>query len=368
MDIEADLRGFSFLDDIGLDIGEGAVQGLPDTGDINVVADLEGIRCAFEMEGNHAPVHDVGAVAFGGIFLSDVGQAADDALAGGRLFTGAAVAGLVGIDHGPDLDLLYINTFGAGDRADDLVDLCKSRVLFGRITAGNTEPLCPVDFLGPPDIFGVAPGEGELRQAQGVGAEGGCFTGGDEFVSGRHFIEDLGADLQQDVVRQRLQFRPGLDVGAVKEADFRLCLPESLIDARPVDRVVKIMSRHIAPDVIVRRGSEDSSVGRRRRNGPGVHEGCRRHLAFAGLGSFAVREIPCCMADRQAVVHGGVAGAEAGTAEGGLDDGSRCHEVRDIPLPGQVDEDRLRRRIDIERELAVSAALTAEHIGCLDNI
>lgn len=50
-------------------------------------------------EGEHAPVDYIGAVALGGVFLRQVGTAAQDPLAGGGLFPSRTVPRLEGHDQ-----------------------------------------------------------------------------------------------------------------------------------------------------------------------------------------------------------------------------------------------------------------------------
>ena len=293
------------------------------------------------MEGQHAPVHDIGAVALGGVFLGDICQTADHTLAGGRLLAGTAVAGLVGVDHRTDLDVLHIDIFRSGDRLDRGVDCLQGWILLRGIFALHAPALGLVDFLGPAHVLGVASGEGKLSQAQGVRPEGGGLTGRDQFIRRCDFVQDPGADLEQDVFRQRLQIRPGLDVGAVEQLDGGIGLAEALVDAGPVDRVVVIVGRDLSPAVKFRRRGQDAAVCGRRGDRARVHERRGCHLAVARLGALAVGEVPGGVADGEAVVHGRISRAEAGAAEGRLDDSASRHEVSDIALPGQVDEDRL---------------------------
>ena len=77
LNIEIDLQSFSILDDISLDVGEISVHNAADTGHIDIIADLEGIGLTLEVEGDHAPVHDIGTISLGRVLLCDIGQAAD---------------------------------------------------------------------------------------------------------------------------------------------------------------------------------------------------------------------------------------------------------------------------------------------------
>ena len=74
------------------------------------------------------------------------------------------------------------------------------------------------------------------------------------------------------------------------------------------------------------------------------------------------------MADGQTVVHGRVSCAETRSAECCFDNGACRHEVCHAALSHKVHEDRLGGRIHIQRELAETAALSAQHIGRLDDV
>ena len=95
------------MDGIGGDVCEVAVERGADTGDEDVIPHLEA-WLVIELERDHAPVHDVGAVALRGVLARDVGKAADDALAARRLLARTAVTGLDGIDHAAELGCLGV--------------------------------------------------------------------------------------------------------------------------------------------------------------------------------------------------------------------------------------------------------------------
>ena len=124
------------------------------------------------MERDHAPVHDIGAIALCRIFFGDVRKAADHSLAGSRLLTCGAVTGLIRIDHGTDLDILYVDILGTGDRADDFIDGSQRGILLSCVAAGNTEALGLVNSLGAADILGITTGQSELSKSKRVGPVG----------------------------------------------------------------------------------------------------------------------------------------------------------------------------------------------------
>ena len=143
---------------------------------------------------------------------------------------------------------------------------------------------------------------------------------------------------------------------------------EALVDTLLVDTFVEVVFRNVAPAVQFLGRGQDTAVGGRCGNGPRVHQSDRGHLAVAGLGTFAVREVPGGVTDGEAVVGRGIARAEAGAAERGTDDGTGGHEVGDGAVPGEFDVDGLRRRVDGEGELAEAAALAAKGVGRFDDV
>ena len=60
-------------DDIGFNVLHVAVEGFFDVGNIDIVTDFK-IRFPFHLEGQHAPVDDIGTIALGRVFLADIGQ------------------------------------------------------------------------------------------------------------------------------------------------------------------------------------------------------------------------------------------------------------------------------------------------------
>ena len=77
-------------------------QSLAHAGQVDAVAQFKHAG-VLHQEGQHAPVDAVGAVALGCILLGKVGRAAQHALAGSRLLTCGAIAGLIGKDGGANV-------------------------------------------------------------------------------------------------------------------------------------------------------------------------------------------------------------------------------------------------------------------------
>ena len=165
-------------------------------------------------EGQHAPVDAVGAVALGCILLGKVGRAAQHALAGSRLLTCGAIAGLIGKDGGA-------NVGGCGVRlVTGLFQRGIHSLYFFRQSACDAGFVQSLDCLGATDIGRVLAGQGELCQAQRVGAEGRSLTGGDQLIGGGDRVGDVADNLDQQVIRQFRLLRPILDVGAKAQGGF----------------------------------------------------------------------------------------------------------------------------------------------------
>ena len=109
-----------------------------------------------DVEGEHAPVDAVGAVALGCILLGKVGRAAQHALAGSRLLTCGAIAGLIGKDGGA-------NVGGCGVRlVTGLFQRGIHSLYFFRQSACGAGFVQSLDCLGAADIGRVLAGQGEL--------------------------------------------------------------------------------------------------------------------------------------------------------------------------------------------------------------
>ncbi len=109
---------------------------------------------------------------------------------------------------------------------------------------------------------------------------------------------------------------------------------------------------------------QQAVIGSRRCDAPGIHERHCSHLALARFGTFAVREIAGRVADGQAVIVRRITGAEAGSAERGLDDGACRHEIGQHALPGKIHIDRHGGRIHVEGEFARADGSSAQQACC----
>ena len=358
-DVQGNFLKF-FADDVGLDVLHVAVEGCLDVGDIDVIADFKE-RVVLHLEGQHAPVDDVGAVALRRIFPADIGQAAEDALAAGRLFAGRAIAGLDAVNHAADFRRRHI---GVGKCLFQLgKDVFQLLVDGGRALSGYAGPFCRVDCLGPADVFRVAAGQGEFSQSQRIGAVRRRFARRNQFVCRRHGIHDLRADLDQDIVGQGFHVRPVFDVRPVYESRFAVGLAEALVYARCVGRVVVVVRRFCIIVHVAFGRREDAAVGRRRRDGTGIHEGYGRELAAARLRAFAVREVARRMADAEGVVCRRIACSEAGAAEGRLENRPGSQKVGYGALADQIHVHGLGRRVDVEGKDAVAAGSVFQNMS-----
>ena len=71
--VQGQFRRLPVFQHISCDVGQVAVQGGADAGDIDIVPHLKAARLPLQMEGQHAPVHHIGAVTLGGVVLGDIG-------------------------------------------------------------------------------------------------------------------------------------------------------------------------------------------------------------------------------------------------------------------------------------------------------
>ena len=132
--------------------GDGLVsplQGGADARDIEPIAGLDvPVLHIGGLEGEHAPVDHVGAVALGGKLGAQVGTAPQHPLAGGGLFPGGTVAGFERHDKGAQTSgLRVVAQKGVG------------------VFPGAALPLLGLDGFCPGDVLGVLPGEGKFAQA-----------------------------------------------------------------------------------------------------------------------------------------------------------------------------------------------------------
>ncbi|MPM17049.1 hypothetical protein SDC9_63432 [bioreactor metagenome] len=91
-------------------------------------------------------------------------------------------------------------------------------------------------------------------------------------------------------------------------------------------------------------------------------------MPFAGLTAFAVGEVARGMPNRQAVVGGDVARAEARPAEGGLDDSARSDERFGCFRFGQREADRHAGGVNGERERAVADGAAGKDFGSFHDV
>ena len=348
------------------------LHGGADAGHKDVVAVGDGLLDAgLAEEGQHAPVDEVGAVALRSVFEGKVGPAAEHLLAGSGLLTGAAVAGLHGEDGRADAGAGEIPAAAEGVEerfvallersegfAHGLKDGSVSRVGFALLLEGE-------HVFGPAHVLRILPGEGEFGQLQGVGAQGGSFTGGNELVGGGHGVGDDAGDPEKQILGKGGHGRPVGDVGTVLEFHGGIGPAPALVAALFVDIGVEMVGE-IGVDLIpvkIRSRGEASGVGRGSGDGAGVHEGHARDLAVAGLGALAVREVAGGVADGQGAMGRGVARAEAGAAESVLDEGAGFHELHIGAVAHEGDSLGLGSGVNGEGEGRVANALSVKDGG-----
>ena len=218
--------------------------------------------------------------------------------------------------------------------------------------------------FGVRHIGRVFAGEGELGQAQRVGAEGRSLARGDQLVGGGDRVGDVAYDLDQQVIGQGGLLGPILDVGAEFQRVVRLRMAPAVVDALVIDALVKVVVRGRVLDVgQFAGGGQVAAVGCGGGDGACVHQGHGADLPLAGLGALAVGEVAGRMADGKFAVGRGVARAEAGAAEALTEDAARGNNIRYSAIFHQLQVGGHAVRINTELERAVAAALALYDIG-----
>ena len=351
-------KGLDFLPQhIGRDVLQIPLEHRTDVRDEDVIPQPEG-RCPGQLEGQHPPVDEVGAVALGGVLHRDIRPSPQHALAGRRLFAGGAVAGLDREDGRRKLDIVPRQLFTAGHSVNFFQQ-------GGVSIPGAAGGFLGLNGLGAAHVGRVLAAEGELGQTQGVGTVRGRLAGGNELVGGGHRVGDVGRHLQQQIVPQRSDLRPILDVGAELEQRVVVAVAKALIHAGVVAGSIVVVLRH--GGVIVDGGGrgQDAAVGRGGRNAAGIHQSHAGKLAAAGLGTLTAGEVAGGVADGQRPVGGYIARAETGAAEGGADGGTAGHQVGEDTGAGQFHHDGLAAGVNAEGVVAAAAGMALEDGGGL---
>ena len=97
-------------------------------------------------------------------------------------------------------------------------------------------------------------------------------------------------------------------------------MTEAVVEAALIDLCVVLVASVVVLEVNIGSSGDDTTVGSRGSDGAGIHQGHQRELALTRLRTFAVGEVTCGVTDAEAVVGRHVAGTEARSAEGRLDD------------------------------------------------
>ena len=113
------------------------------------------------MERKHTPVHAVGTITLGCVFLGDVCKSAQDSLAGCCLLTRRTVTRLICVDSGTNLNVLSFDSFLARNGVNHLDHLCDLSVYL----ACKTFVLHSLNCFRTAYILRITSGQGELSQS-----------------------------------------------------------------------------------------------------------------------------------------------------------------------------------------------------------
>ena len=167
-------------------------------------------------------------------------------------------------------------------------------------------------------------------------------------------------ECKQQVVAQRCDLRPVLDVGAKLEQGVVIALAKALIHAGVVAGSIVLVLRHGGIVINVGGGGQDAAVGGSGCNAAGIHQCHTGQLAAAGLGALAAGEVAGGVTDGQCAVCGHIACAEAGAAEGGADGGTAGHQLADDAGAHQFHHDGLAAGVNAQGVVAAAAGVTLE--------
>ncbi len=123
-----------------------------------------------------------------------------------------------------------------------------------------------------------------------------------------------------------------------------------------------ILEMLIVP-IDIGRGGDGAVVPCGGGDGAGVHERNGRDLTLAGLGALAVGEVPGGVAERETVVGGNVACAEARTAEALLDDSAAPQKLFGHADPRELKAGGNGGGIYAEAEVAVAHVVAVHYLG-----
>ena len=178
-------------------------------------------------------------------------------------------------------------------------------------------------------ILGYTAGEGVLRELNGVGPEGRGLAGGDELVGSGHGVMDDRCKLNEQVIGELVHLGPIRDIGPEDELLVLVCLAVAVIDAIIVNILIEMIGLALILVIDIGRSSDYAAVSCGRRDAESIHKANACKLTVTGLAAVAIREITGRMAEGEAVIGRGIACAEAGTAEAGLNDSACFEQIRD---------------------------------------
>ena len=137
----------------------------------------------------------------------------------------------------------------------------------------------------------------------------------------------------------------------------------AVVDPLLIDAVVVVVLGVGVLHIQIGGSGQSAAVGGGSGDGTGVHQGNRGHLTLAGLGALPVGEVPGGVTDGELAVGGGVARAEAGTAEAFPQDRACGDQVVGTAVAHQLGQGGHGAGVDAEGEGAVAAAAAPQDIG-----
>ena len=151
--------------------------------------------------------------------------------------------------------------------------------------------------------------------------------------------------LDEQIIGELVHLGPIRDIGPKDELLILVSLAIAVIDAIIINILIEMIGLALILVIDIGRSSDYAAVSCGRCDAESIHKANACELTVTGLAAIAIREITGRMAEGETVIGRGIACAEAGTAEAGLDDSACFKQIRDRADLCQLEIYGNRRRI-----------------------
>ena len=137
--------------------------------------------------------------------------------------------------------------------------------------------------FGAPHIKRIFAREGELRKFKRVGTQRRGLSRWYQLVGGRHGVGDDGGHLQQKVIRQRIDLRPGPDIRPVDKLLAVVCFAKAVIDLLFIEIAAELIGFVVKQFPITLSRGQHAAVGRGGGDRARVHQRDGGNLSLSRL-------------------------------------------------------------------------------------